>query len=110
MRKITSVTLGETTIEFYNSIMGRETILVNGEQVSSKKSLWGTEHNFKVRESGQDVPYKLLTGLNSNGVAVSLYRDGIAVIESPTRGGIWRMVILVLIMMALGYLLGIGVL
>lgn len=110
MRKITSVTLGETCIEFYNSLMGRETILVNGKQVSSKKSLWGTEHNFRIKESGQDVQYKLVTGLNSNGVAVSLYRDGIAVIESPTRGSVWRMVIIVLVIMALGYLLGIGVL
>lgn len=77
MRKITSVTLGETTIEFYNSLMGGETILVNGEQVSSKKSLWGTEHNFNAKESGQDVPYKLVTGLDSIGIAVSLYRNGI---------------------------------
>ena len=30
--KVTSITLGETNIEFHNSIFGKERILVNGEE------------------------------------------------------------------------------
>ena len=64
MPKVTSITLGETKIEFYNSFFGKERIIVNGEEVSTKKSLSGTEHIFSVTESGETVQYKMITGLN----------------------------------------------
>ena len=38
-------------IEFYNSYLGKETILVNGKKVSEKFSITGTEHFFKINSS-----------------------------------------------------------
>ena len=110
MPKVTTITLGETIIEFHNSFFGKERIIVNGEEVSSIKSMTWTEHNFVVKEAGEDVPYKLTTGLNINGVAVSLYRSGKPVIESPTRGklGFWLIVIFAILIVALIYTLGKG--
>ena len=103
MPKVTSITLGETKIEFHNSFFGKERILVNGEEVSSIKSISGTEHNFTVKETGEDVQYKLTTGLNLNGVAVNLYRNGNPVIESPTSSklGFWLIVIIAVFLGAL---------
>lgn len=103
MPKVTTITLGETKIEFHNSFFGKERILVNSEDVSSKKSIAGTEHSFTVEENGENVQYNLTTGLNINGVAVNLYRDGNPVIESPTSGkfGSWLIVIFAIIIGAL---------
>ena len=38
-------------IEFYNSYLGIETVLVNGKKVSEKFSVTGTEHFFKVNSA-----------------------------------------------------------
>ena len=99
MPKVTTITLGETKIEFHNSLFGKETIIVNGEKVSSVKSLSGTEHNFTVKESGADVQYKLISGLNLNGIAVSLYRNGDPVLEAPSAGrwGFWLVLLAVVL-------------
>ena len=106
--KITTVTLGGTKIEFYNSISGKETIMVNGEEVSSKKSISGTEHLFDVVESEKTVQYKLITGVNLNGVAFDLYKDGHPIIQS-LKGGkfrFWIVLISALVVAAAIYLLG----
>ena len=108
--KVTSITLGETKIEFYNSLLGKERIIVNGEELSSIKSLTGTEHNFTVTESGENVDYKLITGINLNGIAISLYRNGNPVIETPSGGklGFWLIVIIAVLVAALIYSIGTG--
>lgn len=111
MPKVTTITLGETKIELNNTIFGKETIIVNDREVSSKKSISGTVHNFTVKESGEVAQYEFKTGLNLNGIAVSLYRNGKPVIESPSRGklGLWT-VFVTGVLVVLGYLLGKGIL
>jgi len=37
-------------IKFINSILGREKIIVDGQEKSNKYSLSGTDHNFKIKE------------------------------------------------------------
>lgn len=108
--KITSISLGETNIEFHNSFFGKERIIVNGEEVSSIKSMTGTEQYFTVSESGETAQYKLVTGLNFHGVAINLYRNDLPVIESPTRGrlGFWLVVAVALLVAALFYFMGKG--
>jgi len=106
--KITTVTLGGTKIEFHNSFSGKETIKVNGEEVSSKKSISGTEHLFDVIEGEKTVQYKLITGVNLNGVAFDLYKDGHPIIQS-LKGGkfrFWIVLISALVVVAAIYLLG----
>ena len=106
--KITTITLGETQIEFHNTFLGKETVKVNGEEVSSKKSMSGTEHLFDVVEGGKTVQYKLITGINFNGVAIDLYKDGNPIIQSPKRGklGFWIILITALLIGSLIYSLG----
>ena len=81
--KYTTVHLDENKIELFNTCLGKETVKVNGEIVSEKRSITGTEHIFKIDENGIENTYKLTTGLNMNGVGFSLYKNEKPVIEMP---------------------------
>lgn len=97
---ITTIHLGETSIELYNSFWGRETVKVNGELVSSKYSFSGMEHIFFVNESGGEATYKLKTGLGLFGMYFNLYKNDLPVIESPRTKG-WFSFFLVIIIMVI---------
>jgi hypothetical protein len=49
--KYTEYTIDNDKIEFLNSILGKETVTVNGEKVSEKFSITGTENHFKIRSN-----------------------------------------------------------
>lgn len=42
--------INENTIEFHNSIVGNEKVLVDGIVVSKKFSIFGTEHKFELNK------------------------------------------------------------
>lgn len=52
--KFTTIYLGENKIELFNSLLGKETVKVNDEMVSSKFSITGTEHLFSIKEQGNE--------------------------------------------------------
>ena len=81
--KYTTVHLGKNKIELFNTISGKETIKVNGEIVSEKRSVTGTEHIFKINDNGNDVTCKLATGFSMNGIVFSLYKNDKPIIEMP---------------------------
>jgi hypothetical protein len=80
--KLMTIYQGENKIEIHNSILGKETVYVNNEEVSSKYSFWGTNHIFEVEEAGEWIEYELTTGLGMYGVTIDLYREGYPVIDS----------------------------
>ena len=47
--------INENTIEFHNSIVGIETVLVNGKAASEKFSIFGTEHKFELNKKGYEL-------------------------------------------------------
>lgn len=68
---------GDTIIEFHNNWLGEETIIVNGQVVSKKSSIWGAHHHFTVIEDGHHIRYVLTTKVNGNmQVFVDLKRNG----------------------------------
>ncbi len=81
--KHTTVNLDENKIELFNTLLGKETVKVNGKIVSEKRSITGTDHNFVIIENGNQIPYKLSTGFGMNGIVFSLYKNGKPVIETP---------------------------
>lgn len=99
--KYTTVHLDENKIELFNSCLGKETVKVNGEVVSEKRSISGTEHVFKIEENGNENTYKLTTGLNINGVSFSLYKNDKPVIEMPKSR--YAFIIIVLISAIIGF-------
>ena len=74
---------GETIIEFHNNWLGEETIIINGQVVSKKSSIWGAHHHFSVIEEGHNVRYVLTTKLDMNmQVLLDLRRNGAMVQEN----------------------------
>jgi hypothetical protein len=49
--KYTEFSVDNDKIEFLNSILGKETVVVNGEKVSEKFSITGAEHHFTVKSN-----------------------------------------------------------
>ncbi len=73
-KKLTSK---NTVIEFHNNWLGEETVIVGGQVVSKKSSIWGAHHYFNVMENGKEVRYILTTKVGSNlQVLLDLRRNG----------------------------------
>ena len=80
---------GETIIEFHNNWLGEETVIINGQIVSKKSSILGTDHYFNVMEDGHNVNYVLTTKVNDLlQVLLDLRRNGVVVQENiPVQFG-----------------------
>lgn len=79
-KKISS---GNTIIEFHNNWLGEETVIVGGQIVSKKYSIWGAHHHFTVMEDGHHVRYVLTTKADANlQVYLDLRRNGEIVHEN----------------------------
>jgi hypothetical protein len=58
------VTHNEHTIEIKNNLLtGKETILYDGKEVSSKRSIGGSTHIFIVKEDNEDIQYEVENSL-----------------------------------------------
>lgn len=100
--KHVTINLEENKIEFFNTILGKETIKVNGKIVSEKRSITGTEHNFTITENANEVPYKFTTGYGINGVIFNLYKNGEPIIESPKSNVLLIVLIIILVIPVFG--------
>lgn len=49
------------------SLTGKETVLYDGRVVSSKRSVTGATHIFRVNEEGEDVQYEIEIGTRWHG-------------------------------------------
>lgn len=103
--KFTTVYLDENKIEVFNSIIGQETIKVNGEIVSQQYSILGAEHNFTVTENGTISNCKLKMGLGLNGVVFDLFKNNKPVVESPKSGYLTLLVLLFLVGIAASFII-----
>lgn len=94
--KFKTIYVDNNKIEVFNSILGKETIKVNDEVVSSKYSILGTEHTFSIPKANDQSTCRLTTGFSAYGIAVNLFVNDKPVIESPK--GFLRLVLLFFIM------------
>lgn len=81
--KYITIYIRDNKIEVLNSFMGKEIVKVNGFEVSTKYSIFGTEHNFKIIEENKEAHCKLITKFGLYGVVIDFYKNGEPVIESP---------------------------
>ena len=107
--KFITITLGDNKIELHNSSFGKETVKVNGEEVSSKHSILGTSHNFTISENGKSVDCKLVTGYNGSGIYIDLFKDGKPIIETR-KGGCWTYILLIIVAIVVFLLMSDGIL
>ena len=104
--KFTTVYLEENKIEIFNSILGRETIKVNGEIVSNKYSFAGAEHLFSITENGTIANCKLQMGFGLNGVVFDLYKNKKPIVESPKSNFLRIFSALVIVGVVIGLIVG----
>lgn len=102
--KFITIYLAENKIELFNSILGKEVVKVNDVPVSSKRSITGAEHRFKIQEEGKEIEYKLATGFGFYGVVFDLYKNGIPVVKS-SKIGFWGFVLVIAALVLLIHLL-----
>lgn len=71
------ITLDNLIIEFHNNWLGQETVIVNGQIVSKKSSVWGAHHDFTLLENGHPANYILTTKVNASfEVFIDLRKNG----------------------------------
>ena len=63
---------GNLIIEFHNNWLGEESVLVNGQLVSKKSSIMGTDHHFTMLENGSMARYVLSSKVDQ---AMNVYLD-----------------------------------
>ena len=76
-------------IELYNSWLGKETVKVDDQIVSSAYSMWGMSHKFNLEEDAQHQ-YRIETSIGGypSMVNINLYRnDEALVIWHNSRSG-----------------------
>ena len=67
--------INEKRIEFHNSIIGKETVLIDKKVISQKYSILGTEHKFSI--DGEDYHIKSSVELfKTIGVKLILSKNG----------------------------------
>ncbi|UZD24152.1 hypothetical protein PBT90_12235 [Algoriphagus halophytocola] len=84
--KFTTIYQGENKIEIFNSWLGKEVIKVNDEIVSSKYSVFGTDHTFSMMDNGIESHCKINIGYGINGIVFDFYKNERPIIESPRAG------------------------
>jgi len=84
--KYTTINLGDNKIEIFNSILGKETIKVNDEIISSKYSIFGAKHYFSIIENGIEVDCEINIGLSIHGIIYDLYIDNKPIIVANKNG------------------------
>ncbi len=81
--KHSTIYYSDNKIELHNTLLGKETVIVNGHEVSERRSIGGTTHRFTVSENGVEKQAQLTTKTNMNGANFDLFVDNKPVIEIP---------------------------
>ncbi|AFL83377.1 hypothetical protein Belba_0723 [Belliella baltica DSM 15883] len=80
--KYTTIFLDNKKIEIFNSLLGKETIKVDDQIVSSKYSIFGADHHFSLKEEENTNHYQFKFSLGINGIVYDFYKNGKPIIES----------------------------
>ena len=93
--KYVTIYQDQNKIELHNSILGKETIKVNDEIVSSKYSFFGKVHHFMINQGGKQLECKLTTSYGLGGIQFDFAINGNPVIETPKNQ--WMRLVVVFI-------------
>lgn len=73
-------------IEVFNSILGKETVKVNGIIVSSKYSIYGGTHTFSLKDGDEELDCKIEFGTGEYGMVMDFWAGGDPVMLSEKGG------------------------
>lgn len=83
MRYLTYYTPDRQRIDINNSWLGEEKIYYNGELVSRNTSLFGSMHEFRVRENDEEIQYLISIELKwPLRIGFDIFRNGKALLLS----------------------------
>ncbi|WP_339712066.1 hypothetical protein [uncultured Kriegella sp.] len=95
-------------IEVYNSSFGKERILLNGNEISKKKSVFGKHHQFKIKNNEYTIRPKLsITEPQGRYFEVCKNGTPLTLVNFTTQNSRGLLYLLVFIGLGIGYLLGI---
>jgi len=79
--KVVTFQVDDHKIELYNSLLGKETVMVDDKIVSSAYSLWGMSHKFNLEEDALHQ-YRIETSIGGypSMVNINLYRNDEALV------------------------------
>ncbi len=103
--KYATIYLDNKKIEIFNSLLGKETIKVNDQIVSSKYSIFGADHHFSLMENEEMNHYQFKFSLGINGVIYDFYKNGKPIIVSEKGGCLTSLFIM--LMFIVGVTMGI---
>jgi len=101
--KVYTIYIKENIIEISNSFLGKETIKVNDRIVSSKYSLFGTNHNFNLTHENNVSNMELNTKLTPHGVLIDLFENGKPIIESSKTNWLRFLSILAVVVLVISF-------
>lgn len=105
--KYITYTIENQTLEFYNSMLGKESVVLNGKKISEKRSFLGTEHYFTIGENN----YSLRPNFDFSaawGVGFVLHKNGLPfkVTKATVKKNIWLTVAFLISSLAIGFAVG----
>lgn len=76
----------DNKIEVFNSLLGKETLKVNGKVVSSKYSIFGGEHSFVLKNGEEERECKIKFGTGVYGMVLDISIEDQPIILSEKGG------------------------
>jgi hypothetical protein len=107
--KLVTFRIGDNIIELNNNIWGTETVILNGDVVSQKWSVFGVEHPFTIRENDQSKEAMVKIGYNfPYGFQIDLSIDNKPIVQhSRSKKLFWIILGILILFVVAGFLLGI---
>lgn len=105
--KYITYTIEDQTLEFYNSILGKESVVLNGTKISEKRSFFGTEHYFSIGEDNYSIRPSFDFSA-AYGIGFKLHKNGLPLKVSgeTAKKNKWLLVAFLLTSLVLGFLVG----
>lgn len=105
--KYITYTIENQTLEFYNTILGKESVVLNGKKISEKRSFFGTEHYFTIGEDN----YSIRPNFDFSSawcVGFKLHKNGLPfnVTKSTVKNNRWLALAFLLSSLAIGFAVG----
>jgi hypothetical protein len=94
-------TIENNTIEFWNTILGMEKVLLNGKNISSKFSLSGRDHSIKLQDRNLVLKVRYFPG----NMKMQLMENDLLLEEQSAKINIKQRILWSVIGVGIGFLL-----
>lgn len=99
--KYAEFTIENYTIEFFNTILGMEKVLLNGKHISNKFSLSGRDHSIKLQDRNLVLKVRYFPG----NIKMQLMENDLLLEEQSAKISIKQRILWSVIGVGIGFLL-----